>query len=72
MATPKKVVKVESEPVASCRECRFSKNLVGDGLYCRRYPPVFVYEPSRGLTEPRFPEVNPQGWCGCFAGHLSS
>jgi len=65
-----KVIPVE--PVENCRECRCSKMIPGDGLYCRRYPPKLVYDASTGLNVARDVEVNPTHWCGEFSPHLSS
>lgn len=74
MATRKaKVIPVVELPVGhTCRECRHVLVKRGDGLYCRRYPPEFVYEPSTGLTDTRNPEVQPDWTCGEFAAHLAS
>ncbi|HEY6019468.1 MAG TPA: hypothetical protein VIY48_06090 [Candidatus Paceibacterota bacterium] len=56
----------------SCKECRFSKNIRGDGLYCRRYPPALVYDASTGTNAPAFPEVDPVMWCGEWSPPLNS
>jgi len=68
----RKTVKVVAERTEICKNCRFSNHKRGDGLYCHRYPPVFVYDPATGTSAPAHPETNPDAWCGEFRGHLSS
>lgn len=70
---PRKTVKAEvAERTEICRECRFAQHKRGDGLYCHRFPPVFVYDPATGISSPAHPETNPDNFCGEFRGHLSS
>jgi hypothetical protein len=70
MVARKKVEVAESTEI--CRECRFAHLKRSDGLRCRRFPPVFVYDYQTGISTPQHPETNPDDWCGEFRGHLSS
>lgn len=72
MATRKSKVIPVATPEHICKECRHARLKRGDGLYCHRYPPSFVYDPSSGMTEPRWPEIDSTDSCGEFAAHLSS
>lgn len=72
MATRRKKIEVVAERAEICRECRFAHVKRGDGLYCHRFPPVFVYDPATGISSAQHPETNADAWCGEFRGHLSS
>jgi hypothetical protein len=67
--------KPKAEPAEQtniCKNCRYSHYRRGEELRCRRYPPVFVYDVSTGVTAVCFPDVDANMTCGEFAAYLSS
>lgn len=72
MVARKKVVPVIAERTETCKACRFANFSKTEGLFCRRYPPAFVYDYQTGTSNARWPEVNADAYCGEFAAQLSS
>lgn len=70
MARKKTVEIVERTEI--CKECRAVHCSRTEGMRCRRYPPVFVYDPSTGASSAEWPEVNPDDWCAEFKPKLTS
>lgn len=68
----RKTVKVVAERTEICRECRAVHCSRTEGMRCRRYPPVFVYDPATGVSSAEWPEVNPDDWCIEFKPKLTS
>lgn len=63
---------VKEDPHQCCKNCRHMKDAKGEGFYCQRFPPSFVYDPSSGLTDSCWPSVDPAERCGEWTPHLSS
>jgi hypothetical protein len=61
-----------TEQTDICKNCRVSHFSRRDGLKCRRFPPVFVYDPATGASSAQWPEVDADGWCGEFRPNLSA
>jgi hypothetical protein len=72
MATRKTVKAEPAERTEICKECRFSHFKKNDGLRCRRFPPVFVYDYATGTSTAQWPEVDADAHCGEFKPTLSS
>lgn len=70
MASRKKSDPVERTDI--CKNCRFAHYDRAEGLHCRRYPPVHVYDVATGITAVAWPEVDADHYCGEFKAQLSS
>lgn len=63
---------VVAERTEICRECRFCHYSRAEGMFCRRFPPSFAYDYQTGTSNPQWPAVNSDHWCGEFAPLLQS
>ncbi len=72
MATRKTIKVVTGEPEHICKECKHVYMKRGEGLYCHRYPPVFVFDYQSGASAVQWPEIAPTDFCGEFAPPLNS
>lgn len=68
MASRKKVLE---EPVQRCETCRYFK-AAKEVEFCRRYPPVPLFDIAEGGVDSHLPVTARDGWCGEWAAKLNS